>query len=90
MVAARSPETVTSYKPHHNTDDILRVSENRVFRKLEPTRERVTGSWKTKKKKKEFPNLYAAPNVRVTKSRWVRWAEHVAGMKYTRGYPKVS
>jgi len=59
----------------------LRVSENRVLRKLfGPKRDEVTGEWR-KLHNEELNDLYPLPNtVRVVKSRRMRWAGHVARM----------
>jgi hypothetical protein len=60
---------------------LLRVSENRVLRRLfGPKREEVAGDWR-RLHNEELRNLYASPNViRVIKSRRVRWVGHVARM----------
>jgi hypothetical protein len=67
----------------------LRVFENRVLRRIfEPRRDEVTGEWR--KLHKELNGLYASPNnVRVIKSRRMRWAEHVARLEERRGVHKV-
>jgi hypothetical protein len=59
----------------------MRVFENRVLRRIfGPRRNDVTGEWR-KLHKEELNNLYSSPNiVRVTKSRRMRWAGHVARM----------
>jgi hypothetical protein len=59
----------------------LMVSENRVLRKiLGHKRDEMTGEWK-KICSEELYDLYCSPNiVRVTISRRIRWAEHVARM----------
>jgi hypothetical protein len=58
----------------------LRVSENRVLRKIfEPKREEG-GSWR-KLHNDELHSLYSSQNiVRIIKSRRMRWAGHVARM----------
>jgi len=59
----------------------LRVFENMELRRIfGPKRDEVTGEWK--RLHNEAPNdVYSSPNiVRVTKSRRIRWAEHVARM----------
>jgi hypothetical protein len=57
----------------------LRVFENRVLRKIFGKREE-DGSWR-KLHNDELHSLYSSPNiVRVTKSRRMRWAGHVARM----------
>jgi hypothetical protein len=59
----------------------LRVSENRVLRRIFGCkRDEVTGEWR-KLHNEELNNLYCAPNiVRVLKSRRMIWAGHVARM----------
>jgi hypothetical protein len=60
----------------------LRVSENRVLRKLfGPKRDEVKGEWR-KLHNEDLNNLYSLPNiVRVVKSRRMRWAGYVARMR---------
>jgi hypothetical protein len=57
----------------------LRVSENRVLRRLfGPKRDEVTGEWR-RLHNDELNDLYSSPNIiRVIKSRIMRWARHVA------------
>jgi hypothetical protein len=58
----------------------LRVSENRVLRKVFGRKWEEDGSWR-KLYNHEFHSLYPSPIiVRVIKSRRMRWAEHVARM----------
>jgi len=59
----------------------LRVFENMVLRRIfGPRRDDVTGEWR-RLYNEELNDLYSSPNiVRVTKSRRMRWAEHVARM----------
>jgi hypothetical protein len=59
----------------------LRVSENRVMRRiLGPKRDEVTGEWR-KLHSGELHNLYSSPDIiRQIKSRRMRWAEHVTHM----------
>jgi len=59
----------------------LRVSENRVLRKVfGPKRDEVTGEWR-KLHNEELNDLYFLSSiVRVVKSRRMRWAGHVARM----------
>ena len=59
----------------------LRVFENRVLRKIfGPKRDEVTGVWR-KLHNEELNDLYCSPNnVRVIKSRRMRWAGLVASM----------
>jgi hypothetical protein len=60
----------------------LRMSENRVLRRiLGPKRDEVTGGWR-KLHNKEPRNLYSSPHIiRMIKSRRMRWAGHVACME---------
>jgi hypothetical protein len=68
----------------------LRVSENRVLRRIfGPKRDKVTGEWR-KLHNEELNGLYSlANNVRVIKSRRMRWALHVARMGEGRGVYRV-
>jgi hypothetical protein len=68
----------------------LRVSENRVLRRVfEPKRDEVTGEW-TKLHNEELNYLYSLPNiVQVVKSRRMRWAGYVARMGEDRGVHRV-
>ena len=63
----------------------LRVSENRVLRKVfGPKGDEETGEWR-KLHNEELNDLYSLPNiVRVVKSRRMRWAGHVARMGETK------
>jgi hypothetical protein len=63
----------------------LRVFENRVLRKIfGPKRGEVTGEWR-KLHNEELPDLYSSPSImRITKSRRMRWAGHVARMEEKR------
>jgi hypothetical protein len=58
------------------------VFENRMLSTIfGPKRDEVKGEW-TKLHNEELNDLYSSPNiVRVTKSRRMRWAGHVAGME---------
>jgi hypothetical protein len=58
----------------------LRVSENRVLRRIfGPKRDEVTGRWR-KLHNEELHGLYSSPSlVRAIKARRVRWAGHVGG-----------
>ena len=57
-----------------------RLFENRVLRKIfGPNRDVVTGEW-GKLHNEEFNDLYTSPNIRVMKSRRIRWTGHVAHM----------
>jgi hypothetical protein len=63
----------------------LRVFENKVLRRIfEPKRDEVTGEWR-KLHNEELSDLYSSPNIRVIKSRRVKWAGHVARMGERRG-----
>ena len=65
----------------------LRVLENRVLRRiLGLKRGEATEEWR-KLHNEKFNDVYSLPNiVRVTKSRRMRLAGHVAGMDEKRGY----
>ena len=68
----------------------LRVSENRVLRRIfGPKRDKVTGEWR-KLHNEELNDMYSSPNiVRVIKSRRMRWAGHVARMGERRGVYRI-
>ena len=68
----------------------LRVSENRVLRRLfVAKRDKVTGEWR-QLHNEEVNDLYSSPNIlRVIKSRRMRWAGHVARMGEERGVYRV-
>jgi hypothetical protein len=58
----------------------LRVFENRVLRRMFGPKREEDGSWR-KLHDDELHGLYSSPNIiRVTKSRRMRWAGHVARM----------
>jgi len=64
----------------------LRMFENMVLRGIfGPRRDEVTGEWR-RSHNEELNDLYSSPNiVRVTKSRRMGWAGHVARMGDDRG-----
>jgi hypothetical protein len=64
----------------------LKVSENRVLRRLfGPKRNKVTEEWR-KVHNEELNDFYSIPNIiRAIKSRRMRWAGHVARMGERRG-----
>jgi hypothetical protein len=67
----------------------LRVSENRVLRRIFGPKREEDGSWR-KFHNDELHNLYSSPNiVRVIKSRRMRWAGHVALMEEGRSVYRV-
>jgi len=68
----------------------LRVFENMVLRIIfGPRRDKVMGEWWTLHNE-ELNDLYSSPNnVRVKKSRRMRWAGHVARMGEERGVYRV-
>jgi hypothetical protein len=59
----------------------LRVSENRMLRRIfGPRKDEMTGNWR-KLHNEELHNLYYSPNlIRMMKSRRMRWVGHVARM----------
>jgi hypothetical protein len=69
---------------------MLRVSENRVPRRIfGPKREKVAGGWRSLHNE-ELHNLYASPNIiMVMKSRRMGWAGHVAHMGEMRNSCKI-
>jgi hypothetical protein len=64
----------------------LRVSENRVLRRIfGPKRDEVIGGWR-KLHNEELHGLYSSPSiVKVMKAKKMRWAGHVARMGEVRG-----
>jgi hypothetical protein len=67
----------------------LRVTENRVLRKIFGPKREEDGSW-TKLHNDELHSLYPSPNnVRMIKSRRMRWVGHVVHMREGRGVYRV-
>jgi hypothetical protein len=67
----------------------LRVSENRVLRRIFGPKRKEDGSWR-KLHNDEIQSLYSSPNIfRVIKSRRMRWAGHVVRMGAGRGVYRV-
>jgi hypothetical protein len=66
------------------------VFESRVLRRLfGPKRDEATGYWR-KLHTEELNYLYSSPNIfRVSKSRRMRWAEHVTRTGKSRGVYRV-
>jgi hypothetical protein len=64
--------------------------ENRVLRRIfGPKREEVTEGW-GKQRNEELHNLHSSPSIiRMTKSRKVRWAGHVARMGKNRNSYRI-
>jgi len=69
----------------------LRVSENRVLRRISgPKRDKVEREWR-KLHNEELNDLYSSPNIdQVIKSRRMRWTGHVARMGERRVVYRVS
>jgi hypothetical protein len=67
------------------------VFENRVLRRIfGPKRNEVTAEWR-KLHNKELHDLYSSPSIiRITKSRRMRWAGHVARMEEKRNAYRLS
>jgi hypothetical protein len=68
----------------------LRVFKNKVLSRIfGPRRHEVTGEWR-RLHNVELNNLYCSPNnLRVIKSRSMRWAGHVARIGEERGVYRV-
>jgi hypothetical protein len=68
----------------------LRVSENRVLRRIfGRNKDDATGEWR-KLHNEELHNFYSSPDIiRQIKSRRIRWAGHVAHMGQERKVYKV-
>jgi hypothetical protein len=70
-------------------EERLRVLESRVLRRVfGPKREEVIGDWRRLHKQK-VNDLYSTPNIRVIKSRRMRWAGHVSRMRERRGAYRI-
>ena len=68
----------------------LRLFENRVLRRIFwPKRDEVTGEC-MKLHNEELNDLYSSPNIRVVKSRRLRWPRHVERMMERRGAYRVT
>ena len=68
---------------------MLRMLENRVLRRrFGPKRDERTVEWR-KLQKAELSELYSSPNIRVIKSRRMKWAGHVARMVESRGVYRI-
>jgi hypothetical protein len=67
----------------------LRVFEKRVLRIFGPKRDEGTGDWR-KLHNEGLHKLYSLPNIiRMIKTRGMRWAGHVAGMRKTRNAYRI-
>jgi hypothetical protein len=79
-----------TWSPTLREERRLRVSDNRVLRRVfGPKRDKVTREWR-KLYNEELKDLYSLPNiVRVVKSKRMRWAGHVARMWEDRGVHRV-
>ena len=68
----------------------LRVSENRVLRKIfGPKKDNITREWR-KLHNEELIDMYSSPNnVRLIKLRTIKWVEHVASVGGMRGVYSV-
>jgi hypothetical protein len=53
-----------------------------------PKRDEATGEWR-RLHKEELNDLYSSPNIRVIKSRRMKWAGHVARMGEKRGAYRI-
>jgi hypothetical protein len=74
---------------HFGEEHRLRVSENRVLRRIFGPKREEDGSGR-KLHNDELHSLYSSPNiVRVIKSRRMRWAGHVARMREGGGVYRV-
>jgi hypothetical protein len=67
----------------------LRVFENRVLRRMfGPKSDEVTREWR-KLHNEELNDLHSSPNIKVIKSRRMRWEGHVACMGERKGVYRV-
>jgi hypothetical protein len=68
----------------------LRVFQNRVLRRIfGPKRNEITREWRRLSNKQLYA-LYSSPDIiRITKSRRLRWAGHVARLRVMRGTYRV-
>jgi hypothetical protein len=65
------------------------VFEDRVLRRIfGPKRNEATGEWR-RLHNEELNDLYSSPNIRIVKSRRMRWAGHVARMGGKRGAYRI-
>jgi hypothetical protein len=70
-------------------ENILRVFENRVLRRLFGPKNELTGEWR-KLHNKELHNFYSFSYIiRQMKSRRIRWAGHMARMREDREIYKI-
>jgi hypothetical protein len=66
-----------------------KVFENRVLRRIfGPKRKEVTGGWR-RLHSEELHKLYASPNIRVIRSRRMRWAGHAVRIEAMRNAYKI-
>jgi hypothetical protein len=78
-------ETWSTLREEHR----LRVFEIRVLRRIFGPKREEDGSWR-KLHNDELHSLFSSPNiVMMIKSRWVRWAGHVARMGEVRDIYRV-
>ena len=68
----------------------MKVFETRMMRRMfGPKRDKIPGEWR-KLHKEELSDFYSSPNiVRVSKSRRLRWAVHVALMEEKRSVHRI-
>jgi hypothetical protein len=65
------------------------VFENRVLRRIFGSKgDEATGGWR-RLHNEELNDLHSSPNIRVIKSRRMRWAGHVARMGEKRGVYRI-